>query len=423
MHHFHYQDGELFAEDVPLARIADTVGTPFYCYSSATIERHYTVFCDAFSGQDALVCYSLKANGNLAVVRTLAKLGSGADIVSEGELRRALAGGVPPQKIVYSGVGKTKNEMAFALDAGILLFNVESEAEMAALNEVALGKTVKALVALRVNPDVDARSHAKISTGKAENKFGIPFSRARAAYAQAAQMPGLRVCGVDVHIGSQLTELAPFRAAFIKVRELAVQLRTDGHDITYVDLGGGLGIPYTQSNENPPLPVAYAAMAGEIFAGFNAKLILEPGRLIVGNAGVLVCRAIYTKQGEAKRFVIVDAAMNDLIRPTLYDAYHEIWPVREPGPGALVETVDVTGPICETGDSFATNRDLPRLASGDLLAILSAGAYGAVQAGTYNARLLVPEVLVRGADFAIVRPRQTYEQLLGMDHIPDWLGD
>lgn len=421
MHHFHYRDGELYAEDTPLARIAAAVGTPFYCYSTATLTRHYTVFATAFAGQDALVCYSLKANGNLAVVRTLAKLGSGADIVSEGELRRAIAGGVPPQKIVYSGVGKTRGEMTFALETGILMFNVESEAELAALNEVALGKGMTAAIAIRVNPDVDARTHAKISTGKAENKFGVPLSRARAVYAEAARLPGLRVIGVDVHIGSQLSDLAPFRSAFTRVRELAVQLRADGHDITHVDLGGGLGIPYLPSNENPPLPAAYAGLAREIFGGFNARLILEPGRMIAGNAGVLVCRAIYLKQGEAKRFAIVDAAMNDLIRPALYDAHHEIWPVRAPLPDTPMETTDIAGPVCETGDSFATDRVLPRLASGDLLAIMSAGAYGAVQAGTYNARLLAPEVLVRGADFAIVRPRQTHEQLLGLDRIPDWL--
>ncbi len=421
MHHFHYRNGELYAEDVALSRIAAVVGTPFYCYSSATIERHYSVFSGAFAGQDSLVCYSLKANGNLAVIRTLARLGCGADIVSEGELRRALAAGIPAHKIVFSGVGKTRTEMAYALDAGIAQFNVESEPEMLALNEVAASLGKVAAIAIRVNPDVDAKTHAKISTGKSENKFGIPIARARAVYAQAAQLPHLRIVGVDVHIGSQLTELAPFRKAFAKVRELAIALRSDGHSISTIDLGGGLGIPYEQSNDNPPLPNDYAAMAMDIFRDLGCRLIFEPGRMIIGNAGVLVCRTIYVKHGESRHFAIVDAAMNDLIRPTLYDAWHEIWPIREPLATTPMQIYDVVGPICETGDSFASNRELTVLGENDLLAILSAGAYGAVQSGTYNARLLIPEVLVRGAEFAVVRPRQTYEQLLGLDCIPDWL--
>ena len=421
MHHFHYRDGELYAEDVALSRIAESVGTPFYCYSSATIERHYSVFAGAFAGQDVLVCYALKANGNLAVIRTLAKLGCGADIVSEGELRRALAAGIPANKIVFSGVGKTRAEMAHALEVGIAQFNVESEPEMQALSEVAVTMGKTAAIAIRVNPDVDAKTHAKISTGKSENKFGIPIARARAVYAQAAQLPNLRIVGVDVHIGSQLTDLAPFRAAFTKVRDLAEALRSDGHSISTIDLGGGLGIPYEQSNANPPLPTDYAAMAMDIFRDLGCRLIFEPGRMITGNAGVLVCRTLYVKQGESRHFAIVDAAMNDLIRPTLYDAWHEIWPIREPSANTPMRIYDVVGPVCETGDSFASNRELTMLGEGDLLAILSAGAYGAVQSGTYNARLLVPEVLVRGAEFAIVRPRQTYEQLLGLDRIPDWL--
>lgn len=421
MHHFHYHKGELYAEDVALSRIAAAVGTPFYCYSSATLERHYTVFAGAFSGRDALICYSVKANGNLAVLRTLAKLGSGADIVSEGELRRALDAGIPAGKIVFSGVGKTRPEMAAALDAGILQFNVESEAEMLALSEVAQARQKIAAIAIRVNPDVDAKTHAKISTGKSENKFGIPISRAREVYAQAARLPNLRVAGIDVHIGSQLTELAPFRAAFIKVRELAETLRRDGHAIAQIDLGGGLGIPYEQSNANPPLPAEYAAMIAEVFGDSGFRLIFEPGRLIVGNAGVLVTSIVYVKRGESRNFAIVDAAMNDLIRPTLYDAYHEIWPLRQPAADSARIKYDVVGPVCETGDSFATNRELATLGENDLLAILSAGAYGAVQAGTYNARLLIPEVLVRGAEFALVRPRQSYEQLLGLDRYPDWL--
>jgi diaminopimelate decarboxylase len=422
MHHFHYRNGELHAEDVALSRIAAAIGTPFYCYSTATIERHYQVFSGAFAKEDALICYSVKANGNLAVLRTLARLGSGADIVSGGELRRALEAGVPAEKIVFSGAGKSREEMFDALQAGILQFNVESEPEMLALNEVAKAAGRTACIAIRVNPDVDAKTHAKIATGKSENKFGIPFARARDAYAMAARLPHLRITGIDVHIGSQLTELAPFRAAFTRIREIVEELRADGHAITRVDLGGGLGIPYERSNANPPLPTDYAAMVAEVFKGLGCQLIFEPGRLIVGNAGVLVTRVLYVKQGESRQFAIADAAMNDLIRPTLYDAYHEIWPVREAVPGTPHLRYDVVGPVCETGDSFASNRDLPPLGEGDLLAILSAGAYGAVQSGTYNARLLIPEVLARGAEFAVVRPRQTYEQLLGLDRMPPWLG-
>ena len=422
MHHFHYRNGELHAEDVALSRIAAAIGTPFYCYSTATIERHYQVFSGAFAKEDALICYSVKANGNLAVLRTLARLGSGADIVSGGELRRALEAGVPAEKIVFSGAGKSREEMSDALQAGILQFNVESEPEMLALNEVAKAAGRTACIAIRVNPDVDAKTHAKIATGKSENKFGIPFARARDAYAMAARLPHLRITGIDVHIGSQLTELAPFRAAFTRIREIVEELRADGHAITRVDLGGGLGIPYERSNANPPLPTDYAAMVAEVFKGLGCQLIFEPGRLIVGNAGVLVTRVLYVKQGESRQFAIADAAMNDLIRPTLYDAYHEIWPVREAVPGTPHLRYDVVGPVCETGDSFASNRDLPPLGEGDLLAILSAGAYGAVQSGTYNARLLIPEVLARGAEFAVVRPRQTYEQLLGLDRMPPWLG-
>ena len=422
MHHFHYRNGELHAEDVALSRIAAAIGTPFYCYSTATIERHYQVFSGAFAKEDALICYSVKANGNLAVLRTLARLGSGADIVSGGELRRALEAGVPAEKIVFSGAGKSREEMSDALQAGILQFNVESEPEMLALNEVAKAAGRTACIAIRVNPDVDAKTHAKIATGKSENKFGIPFARARDAYAMAARLPHLRITGIDVHIGSQLTELAPFRAAFTRIREIVEELRADGHAITRVDLGGGLGIPYERSNANPPLPTDYAAMVAEVFKGLGCQLIFEPGRLIVGNAGVLVTRVLYVKQGESRLFAITDAAMNDLIRPTLYDAYHEIWPVREAVPGTPHLRYDVVGPVCETGDSFASNRDLPPLGEGDLLAILSAGAYGAVQSGTYNARLLIPEVLARGAEFAVVRPRQTYEQLLGLDRMPPWLG-
>lgn len=421
MHHFSYRDGVLHAEDVPLSVIAAAVGTPFYCYSTATVERHYQVFAEAFGAIDALVCYSVKANSNQAIIRTLAQCGAGADIVSAGELQRALKAGIPAEKIVFSGVGKTRAELTAALSAGILQFNVESEPEMQALSAVAveLGKTAD--IAIRVNPDVDAKTHAKISTGKAENKFGIPLSEARSVYQRAAQLPGIRIVGIDVHIGSQLTTLDPFRTAFLKTRELATALRADGHDIQQLDLGGGLGIPYVHSNDNPPLPVDYGALVQEVFGGFGCRILLEPGRLIVGNAGILVCQVIYMKAGENRQFAIVDAAMNDLIRPTLYDAYHDIWPVAEPDSGDAVGDFDIVGPVCETGDSFATARRMPALAQGDMLAILSAGAYGAVQSGTYNSRPLVPEILVRGSDYAVVRPRQTIEALIGLDQMPDWL--
>ncbi|HBC53536.1 MAG TPA: diaminopimelate decarboxylase [Alphaproteobacteria bacterium] len=421
MHHFSYRDGVLHAEDVSLSAIAAAVGTPFYCYSTATVERHYRVFADAFGALDALICYSVKANSNQAIIGTLAQCGAGADIVSAGELQRALKAGVPAEKIVFSGVGKTRAELAQALTAGILQFNIESEPEMQALSAVAveLGRTAD--IAIRVNPDVDAKTHAKISTGKAENKFGIPLSEARMVYQRAAQLPAIRIVGIDVHIGSQLTTLEPFRAAFLKTRELATALRADGHDIRQLDLGGGLGIPYAHSNDNPPLPVDYGALVQEVFGDFGCRILLEPGRLIVGNAGILVCQVIYVKAGENKQFAIVDAAMNDLIRPTLYDAYHEIWPVAEPASGAAVGEYDIVGPVCETGDSFASARRMPVLAQGDMLAILSAGAYGAVQSGTYNSRPLVPEILVRGGEFAVVRPRQTIEALIGLDQMPDWL--
>lgn len=421
MHHFTYRDGVLHAEDVSLNEIAAAVGTPFYCYATATVERHYKVFAEAFGALGALICYSVKANSNQAIIATLAQCGAGADIVSAGELQRALKAGVPADKIVFSGVGKTRAEIAQALVAGILQFNVESEPEMQALSAVAVELDRTANIAIRVNPDVDAKTHAKISTGKAENKFGIPLSEARAVYQRAAQLPGIEIVGIDVHIGSQLTTLDPFRAAFLKTRELAEALRADGHAISQLDLGGGLGIPYVHSNENPPLPVDYGALVQEVFGGFGCRILLEPGRLIVGNAGILVCQVIYVKSGENKQFAIVDAAMNDLIRPTLYDAYHEIWPVAEPASGATVADYDIVGPVCETGDSFATARRMPALAQGNMLAILSAGAYGAVQSGTYNSRPLVPEILVRGAEFSVVRPRQTIEALIGLDRLPDWL--
>lgn len=421
MNHFDYRDGVLHAEDVPVPEIAAAVGTPFYCYSTATLTRHFNVFSRAFVGIDHLVCYALKANSNQAVIRTLARLGAGADVVSEGELRRALAAGVPAQKMVFSGVGKTAREMDFALEAGILCFNVESEPELELLSAraSALGRT--APVSLRINPDVDAKTHRKISTGKAENKFGIPLKHAREVYRRAASLPGIRITGVDTHIGSQITELEPYDNAYALLAELAHTLKADGHDIAHIDLGGGLGIPYRTDNNPPPLPDAYAAIARKHTAGLGLKVIFEPGRMIVGNAGILVAGVVYVKEGEAKNFVIVDAAMNDLIRPTLYDAFHDIRPVVQAAPDAPRLTADIVGPVCETGDYLGLDRDLPRLAGGDLIAVGTAGAYGAVQAGTYNTRLLVPEVLVDGDRFHIVRPRPTYEELIGRDSMPDWL--
>ncbi|MCC2689201.1 MAG: diaminopimelate decarboxylase, partial [Rhizobiaceae bacterium] len=415
MNHFSYQNGVLHAEDVPIPDIADAVGTPFYCYSRATLTRHYTVFAEAFTGLDALVCYAMKANSNQAVLKVLAGLGSGADVVSEGELRRALAAGIPADRILFSGVGKTAREMDFALEAGILSFNVESEPELELLSRraAALGRT--ASVSLRINPDVDARTHRKISTGKAENKFGIAWARARQVYARAAALPGLDVTGIDMHIGSQITELQPFDDAFALLAELVGKLRDDGHEIGHVDLGGGLGIPYGTDNDPPPLPEAYAAIVKKHVSKLGLKVVFEPGRLIVGNAGVLITEVIYVKTGDARNFVIVDAAMNDLIRPTLYDAFHEMRPVAEPAGDTPRIRADVVGPVCETGDFLGLDRDLPLPRSGDLIAVGTAGAYGAVQAGTYNTRLLVPEVLVEGDRFAVVRRRQTYDELIGLD--------
>jgi diaminopimelate decarboxylase len=421
MHHFAYRDGVLHAEDVDLRVLSDEVGTPFYCYSTATLERHYRVFADAFAGMDALVCYAMKANSNQAVVKTLARLGAGMDIVSGGELRRALAAGVPPERIVFSGIGKTREEMAAGLDAGILCFNIESEPELEALAEVAASKGARAPISVRVNPDVDARTHRKIATGKSENKFGVPISRARAVYARVARLPALKVTGVDMHIGSQITDLEPFENATELLAGLARDLMAEGHELHHMDLGGGLGIPYREHDEPPPNPAAYAAAIKRHTQGLGLKLIFEIGRMIAGNAGILVTRIIYVKVGEGKIFVIVDAGMNDLIRPTLYDAEHEIKPVREPAPGAARIVADVVGPVCETGDYLALGRELPQVEAGDLLAVMTAGAYGSVQAGTYNTRPLAPEVLVRGADAGIVRPRQRYDKLIGLDRLPSWL--
>lgn len=421
MHHFSYRSGVLHAEDVNLNTLAAEVGTPFYCYSTATLERHYRVFAGAFADVDALVCYAMKANSNQAVLKTFAKLGAGMDVVSEGELRRARAAGVPASKITFSGVGKTAREISYALDENIHCFNVESESELERLSALASARGATASIAIRVNPDVDAKTHAKISTGKSENKFGVPISRAREVYARAAALPGIHVSGVDMHIGSQITDLAPFDDAFTLLAEFVTLLRSDGHVIDHLDLGGGLGVPYRDDNEPPPHPDAYAAIIKNRTRHLDAKLVLEPGRLLVANAGILVTEVIYVKEGEGKTFVIVDAAMNDLIRPTLYEAYHAVWPVREPGPATPRIIADIVGPVCESGDYLALNRDLSVLRTGDLVAIMSAGAYGAVQAGTYNTRPLVPEVLVRNNTHAIIRPRPTYEEMIALDHVPAWL--
>ncbi|WP_321395122.1 diaminopimelate decarboxylase [Emcibacter sp.] len=421
MDHFGYRNGEMYAEEIPVREIAEAVGTPFYCYSSATLERHYKVFTEAFEkqGLDLLLCYAVKANTNQAVIATLAAQGSGADVVSEGELRRALAAGIPPEKIVYSGVAKTAGEMAFALDSGIYQFNVESVPELHQLSRVASELGREAAIAFRINPDVDAKTHAKISTGKSENKFGVPWVEARKIYAEAARLPAIKVVGLDVHIGSQLTELEPFREAFVRVGGLIGQLREDGHEISRLDLGGGLGIPYDPTVQEPPSPDAYAAMVKEVVGDLGCRIIIEPGRLLVGNAGILVSQVIYVKEGQERKFLIIDAAMNDLLRPSMYDAYHEIVPVVQNGRDA--EVFDVVGPVCESGDIFARGRKMMPLESGGLLAIRSAGAYGAVMSSTYNTRRLVPEVLVKDDKFSVVRPRQTYEQLIGLDQLPNWL--
>ena len=420
MNHFQYKDGVLCAEGVRLDVLAEKVGTPFYCYSTATLERHFKVFAGALPA-GSLVAYSVKANGNLAVLKTLGALGAGADVVSGGELAKALAAGIPANKIVFSGVGKTREEMRAALEAGIHQFNVESEPELAALDEVARSLNKRAPITLRVNPDVDAKTHAKITTGTAETKFGIPFTRAREAYAHAAKLAGIEIVGVDVHIGSQITDLEPFETAFTRVRDLVITLRADGHNISRLDLGGGLGVPYENSNMPPPDPREYGDMVARVTKDLGCTLSFEPGRLIAANAGILVSTVIYVKKGEAKDFLIIDAGMNDLIRPAMYEAHHEIVAVAEPKVGSPRPRYDVVGPVCETSDLFASSRALPELKSGDLVAILSAGAYGAVMAGDYNARPRVPEVLVHGEQWGIVRPRESHADLIAKDRIPDWL--
>jgi diaminopimelate decarboxylase len=420
VNHFTYRDGVLHAEDVSLPVIAAEVGTPFYCYATATLERHYRVFKEAFAGLDALICYAMKANSNQSVIRTFVAAGAGLDVVSEGELRRALAAGCEPAKIVFAGVGKTAREVALAVDVDILCFNVESEPELQLISEIASAKGRTANIAIRVNPDVDARTHAKITTGKAENKFGIPYDRARRVYADAARLPGIRITGVDMHIGSQITDLAPYETAYDRLADLARALREDGHAIDHVDAGGGLGIPYRLDDPPPPEPAAYGEVVRRKLGNLGARILFEPGRVFVGNAGILVTRVLYVKHGAAKTFVVVDAAMNDLIRPTLYDAHHDIRPVCAPSTTETV-VVDVVGGICETGDYFALDRRLPRLAAGDLVAIMTAGAYGATEASNYNTRPLLPEIMVKGAEWATVRPRQTYDDLIGQDRLAPWL--
>jgi len=421
MDYFLYKQGELYAEDVPIRDIVRAVGTPFYVYSAATFRRHYQLFQEALDGMDHLICYAMKANGNLAILKLMADLGAGIDVVSGGEYAKARAAGVPGARIVFSGVGKTEAEMRQALAGGIRQFNVESEPELLALSRVADNMAAIAPISIRVNPDVDAKTHAKIATGKSENKFGIPISKASEAYALAARLPGIKVVGIDVHIGSQLTDLAPYELAFTKVAELTHRLRAEGHDIVRLDLGGGLGIPYAHSNTAPPLPIEYGAVVRKTVGDLGCEIEVEPGRLIAGNAGLLVSSVIYLKHGEGRDFLIVDTAMNDLIRPAMYEAHHDIVPVKQPEPGVDLRAMDVVGPVCESGDTFARGRNLPPLKAADLIAFRSAGAYGAVMASEYNVRPLVPEVLVQGDQFAVIRARPSFEDMIKRDTIPEWL--
>ena len=421
MDHFLYQNGVLHAEDVPLPEIAAAVGTPFYVYSTAPLLRHFTLFDEALAWGDHLVCYAMKAASNQAILKTLAQAGAGMDVVSGGEYARARAAGVPGDRIVFSGVGKTAEEIHAALTGGIRQFNVESEPEMAVLNRVAGEVGVTAPITIRVNPDVDAKTHAKIATGKSENKFGIPIARAREVYAMAGAMEHLDVIGIDVHIGSQLTELGPFELAYQKVAELTEQLRADGHDIRRLDLGGGLGIPYTRSNEAPPLPMEFGALIQRTVGHLGCEIEIEPGRLIAGNAGLMVSGVIYVKSGEGRDFLILDGAMNDLIRPAMYDAHHDIIPAVEPAPGTEQAPIDIVGPVCESGDTFAKQRMMPPVAAGELVAFRSAGAYGAVMSSEYNTRPLIPEVLVKGDQYAVIRPRPTFDEIINRDTIPSWL--
>ncbi|MCB8837370.1 diaminopimelate decarboxylase [Aurantimonas sp. VKM B-3413] len=421
MNHFEIRNGVLHAENVPVEAIARELGTPFYCYSTATLTRHYEVFAKAFADIDALVCYAMKANSNQAVLATLARLGAGADVVSGGELIRALRAGIPADKIMFSGVGKTVEEIDLALAAGIFCFNIESEPELEAVSARAVACGATAHVSFRINPDVDARTHAKISTGRKSDKFGIAFDRAEAVYDRARQLPGIEVSGIDMHIGSQIVDLQPFDQAFDRLAALVGRLREAGHTIGHVDLGGGLGVPYRRGDEAPPEPPAYAEIVKRHVRDLGCRVVFEPGRLIAANAGILVARVLYVKETEAKTFVILDAAMNDLIRPTLYDAWHDIAPVTERADGRRI-TADIVGPVCESGDFLAKDRELPAVEAGDLVYVSTAGAYGAVQSGTYNSRPLIAEVLVKGDDWFPVRPRQTIDELICLDHLPPWLG-
>ncbi|WP_375174493.1 diaminopimelate decarboxylase [Pseudooceanicola sp.] len=421
MDHFLYRDGALHAEDVPVAEIAAEVGTPFYLYSTATLTRHFKLFDEALAWGPHMVCYAMKAASNQAILRTLADLGAGMDVVSGGEYARAIAAGVPGERIVFSGVGKTEEEMRAALAGGIRQFNLESEPEMERLNRVAVEMGVVAPVTVRVNPDVDAKTHAKIATGKSENKFGIPISRAKEVYAHIARLPGLKAVGIDVHIGSQLTDLEPYRLAFRKVGELTDALRAEGHEILRLDLGGGLGIPYTRGNEAPPLPMDYGRLIQEELGDKGCEIEIEPGRLVAGNAGIMVSKVVYVKSGEGRDFLILDGAMNDLIRPAMYDAHHDIVPVREPAAGVEYQPYDIVGPVCESGDTFAKQRMMPPLTEGDLVAFRSAGAYGAVMSSEYNSRPLIPEVMVNEHQFAVIRPRPSFDEMINRDTLPSWL--
>ena len=418
MHYFQYRDGALFAEDVDITALAGKVGTPFYVYSAATLRRHVQVMREAFAPLEALVAYAMKANSNQAVLKVIAGEGAGADVVSGGELERAVAAGIPASKIVFSGVGKTVAEMRRGLELSIKCFNLESEPELERLSEIAASMGKVAPVSVRINPDVDAGTHAKISTGKKENKFGIPFVRAREVYARIAALPGVEAVGIDMHIGSQITDMRPFDNAYALLAELVRDLRGQGHRIRHVDVGGGLGIPYHQDQDAPPLPREYAEIVKRHLGKLDAEIVLEPGRLIVGNAGILVTRVEYVKEGD-KTFVIVDAAMNDLIRPTLYEAHHDVQPVRHSNLPPI--TADVVGPVCETGDYLALGRRMPGVKEGDLLSVMTAGAYGAVMASTYNSRPLIPEVLVDGDKWHVIRPRKSIAELIALDSVPDWL--
>jgi diaminopimelate decarboxylase len=421
MDHFSYKDDFLHAEDVSIKEIAKHLGTPFYVYSTATLRRHFDLFESALNGLDHLICYAVKASSNQAILRTLAKFGAGMDVVSGGEYKRARDAGVEGNRIVFSGVGKTISEMKMALSEGVRQFNVESEEELFVLSRLANSMDRLAPITLRVNPDVDAKTHEKIATGKAENKFGIPISRAREVYALAASLPGIKVVGIDIHIGSQLTQLLPFEEAYKKIADLTNILRSDGHEIMRLDLGGGLGIPYGSKDGTPPTPKEYGQMIKKVLGHLNCEIEIEPGRLLVGNAGLLVSEVIYVKKGHDREFLILDAAMNDLLRPALYEAYHDIVPIVKSRLEHKDAVYDIVGPVCETGDTFAKSREMKKCKPGDLLAFRSAGAYGAAMASEYNTRPLVPEVLTNNGDYVVIRDRPSLEEIIARDKIPDWL--